>query len=263
MRGRSVPAQQQRESFHILTLAHCKSQRPVAMPHLPLPTNTATLEDSEADPDNDAFKSPTLPTARLALDCSSTMTDTAGDLDASSDNGSESVASTNMPSITTVFFTASEHRSSSPTRSSATNYFVVEDVAVVKVTSLEHFREIFRKFDISDRVRSVSPRPSGYGGSADVKQATVGEDLVALKIPRASNPELRLVQRLASEIAVCSTLSDPNILPFLGLYWDASELPAIVTPWCGNGNIVAYMKEKARQLQPEDLISVQLRLFMG
>lgn len=51
------------------------------------------------------------------------------------------------------------------------SYYSVQDNAVVRVADIEACKREFRHLDVTGRVNNISPRTSGRGGSADVRQA--------------------------------------------------------------------------------------------
>ena len=74
-----------------------------------------------------------------------------------------------------------------------------------------------------------------------------------------------MVQRFEKEVEVWSKLEHPNILPFYGLFWGIGDLPAMVAPWCSNGDIrnYAHLQEDHSDLDGLKLdLASHLRLCM-
>lgn len=61
-------------------------------------------------------------------------------------------------------------------------------------------------------------------------------------------------QRIKRETVIWTTAAHPNILPFVG-YQIVDEDPMLVSPWCKNGNLSAYIKA-----QPEITRSQKIKL---
>ncbi|KZV83311.1 kinase-like protein, partial [Exidia glandulosa HHB12029] len=80
--------------------------------------------------------------------------------------------------------------------------------------------------DITLEISNISTHPCRRGGMADVYDA----DWITSR-------------RKQREIEVWKQLRHTNILPFCGLYtgplW---KLPALVSPWCRNGDVNSYLK---------------------
>lgn len=72
---------------------------------------------------------------------------------------------------TTTFYTASMRESDLSLATRSTAYYSVEDHAVVKIANTAEFRSAFRDIDVTHLITDIANRPSGLGGSADVKQA--------------------------------------------------------------------------------------------
>lgn len=69
------------------------------------------------------------------------------------------------------FHTAEEYRTSRFTIATFTTYYSVQDSAVVKIAKISDFHRAFRDLNVTSLVRNVAAHPSGFGGSADVRQA--------------------------------------------------------------------------------------------
>ncbi|KZV82670.1 kinase-like protein [Exidia glandulosa HHB12029] len=108
--------------------------------------------------------------------------------------------------------------------------------------------------DITPHISHVSPEPCKRGGMADIFDGiwtnTNGKQKVAIKVVRVpdSAGAVRLALKLRQEVEVWNQLNHPNILPFCGLYsrplW---KLSAMVSPWCRNGDMNAYLKACERR----------------
>lgn len=185
-------------------------------------------------------------------------------------------------SSTASYYTAEERNDTGRgSFASAATYHSVEDRAVVNhMLNIDDFRHEFRELDVTASIHNVSPHPSGFGGSADIRQADfdrysrpggyrrvrlpssharpltiyIGRFESSSRSQRrhwcpagtfssrtANRPLTASMQRFAREIGVWRTLFHRNVLPLYGLYWGDSFLPAIVSPWYKNGNINEYI----------------------
>ncbi|KZV96314.1 kinase-like protein [Exidia glandulosa HHB12029] len=107
--------------------------------------------------------------------------------------------------------------------------------------------------DITPDIEHISQRVA-FGGMADIHTATWmsadGPLKVAVKIIRTTDSvDSGILRRYRREIALWRGIRHPNLLPFCGLYSGTSALPAMVSPWCDNGDIVHYLR--TRQYDPE------------
>ncbi|KAJ3566750.1 hypothetical protein NP233_g6801 [Leucocoprinus birnbaumii] len=92
------------------------------------------------------------------------------------------------------------------------------------------------------------------GGCSDIFIGTyssegAGTMNVAIKVLRISNTHdqenvVKIKTRLIRETTVWTTLNHPNILPFLGLDHSLGRegCPALISPFCQKGDIMAYLK---------------------
>lgn len=64
--------------------------------------------------------------------------------------------------------------------------------------------------------------------------------------PRARDYLTPVLQRFAREVAVWRTFKHPNLLPLYGLSWIPAlcDLPAMVSPWYGNGTVLDYLAQQ-------------------
>jgi len=77
---------------------------------------------------------------------------------------------------------------------------------------------------------------------------------VAIKVMRgapAHNGELhkRVREMLKMHAEAWLSLKHPNVLPFYGISNDFGYLPALIVEYCGNGNIIEFLKDK--ELKPD------------
>ncbi|TDL14291.1 kinase-like protein [Rickenella mellea] len=107
--------------------------------------------------------------------------------------------------------------------------------------------------DLTDDVTRIGEGPIAHGAFADVWKG-IWKDrndknrskLVALKVLRTvmmKNVQETLLKRLRDEVLAWHRLEHPNIAPLYGVMQLPSTL-AMVSPWCDNGTIVKYLKEK-------------------
>ena len=73
------------------------------------------------------------------------------------------------------------------------------------------------------------------------------------------------------EISLWHEVEHANILPLCGLFWSSkAEVPALVSPWCEDGDIVTYIKQQETGIERDSLklqlvcgmLSSQVRLTM-
>lgn len=76
-----------------------------------------------------------------------------------------------------------------------------------------------------------------------------------VKLPDANVGDDRFKTRIKRETVIWTTAAHPNILPFVG-YQIVDEDPMLVSPWCKNGNLSAYIKA-----QPEITRSQKIKLL--
>lgn len=109
-------------------------------------------------------------------------------------------------------------------------------------------RALFVDEDITNQISNVAPHVSGGGAFSDVYQAefstTKGNVKVAVKSIREYTSKQKALTTLKKEINVWCKLQHPNILPLYGISWTHGQrtLPGMVSPWCSNGDIRAYLE---------------------
>ncbi|KZV99868.1 hypothetical protein EXIGLDRAFT_198148 [Exidia glandulosa HHB12029] len=109
--------------------------------------------------------------------------------------------------------------------------------------------------DITHQIRDVSYRPVGHGGYSDIYTGVWSSQTGELKIQK-------IQRRLKRELRVWRGLSHRNVQRFIGIYKGIGPLPALVSPWCANGNIKSFI---LRQLSdpsvgPAKLDNIKLNL---
>ncbi|KZV80608.1 kinase-like protein [Exidia glandulosa HHB12029] len=127
----------------------------------------------------------------------------------------------------------------------------------------------FSASNVTQYIRDVSLRPVRHGGPSDIYMGRCSMSSghivkVALKVHRvAGTASAKLIRRLNREISVWQNVNHPCIHPFLGLYWglSSSSLPAMVSPWCQNGDIMSYLA--ARERSGVDISSLKLDLLVN
>ncbi|KAG6825508.1 hypothetical protein H0H92_003435 [Tricholoma furcatifolium] len=81
------------------------------------------------------------------------------------------------------------------------------------------------------------------GGFADIYQGNFQGQLVCVKVIRpAKNTQDDVRKTTLNEAVLCGSLSHPNIVPFLGVYFKGNA-PSLVFLWMGNGNLVSYLEK--------------------
>ncbi|KZV78707.1 WD40 repeat-like protein [Exidia glandulosa HHB12029] len=123
--------------------------------------------------------------------------------------------------------------------------------------------------DITKEVHDVSLRPVGHGGYSDIYTGTwsspMGELAVAIKVVRAApaDPGIKKIQRrLEKEISVWKGLVHHNVQKLSGLYTGVGLLPALVSPWCKNGDINSFV-QRLKSHPDVKLEKVKLDLLIG
>ncbi|KZV88419.1 kinase-like protein [Exidia glandulosa HHB12029] len=103
--------------------------------------------------------------------------------------------------------------------------------------------------DITPHISNVTARPHGFGGLSDIYQGLYKSGnhstKVAIKVIRATAAiGETILKRHRQEVAVWREINHANLLPMFGLYSGIGVLPAMVSPWCDNGDIKTYLKTK-------------------
>lgn len=120
---------------------------------------------------------------------------------------------------------------------------------ILQAQARHHNRDSLWAFcrNLMEEIYNMTPRPCMFGGLADVYRAAwISEDVnmhVAIKVQRSRQPD-KALRRLRHEVKVWLQLDHPNVLPLCGLYFGISDLPALVSPWCNNGDIGSYLKTR-------------------
>ncbi|KZV82678.1 kinase-like protein [Exidia glandulosa HHB12029] len=103
---------------------------------------------------------------------------------------------------------------------------------------------------ITSEIEELSTSASKHGGMADIYEARwrpSGSRVsvrVAVKVMRFGRGAVvkKAFKRLSNEVEVWRTLEHRNVLPFYGLCaWAKTNIPALISPWCHNGDITAYI----------------------
>ncbi|KZV98290.1 kinase-like protein [Exidia glandulosa HHB12029] len=128
----------------------------------------------------------------------------------------------------------------------------------------------FTAADLTSFVHNVSRLPVTHGGPTDIYDGSYlrrdGQMIkVALKVHRVvGSPSAKLIKHLNREITVWASIDNPFIQPFFGLYWGMGrELPALVSPWCDNGDINTYLERQKSRLPEEALEALKLDLLIN
>lgn len=103
--------------------------------------------------------------------------------------------------------------------------------------------------DLTDRITRTSPFYSAGGGFGDIWRCTLQtgltQDVVAVKAIRFQSGEVDASQEqaLRRELGMWKRLDHINILPLLGIARDFSPSISMVSPWCENGSLAAYLQK--------------------
>ncbi|KZV79320.1 kinase-like protein [Exidia glandulosa HHB12029] len=127
--------------------------------------------------------------------------------------------------------------------------------------------------DLTSEVFDVTPRPCGIGGVSDVYSATwIANEAVdstgnmfmkvAVKVVRVrKQSHEKTLKRLRREIHVWEQLNHNNVLPLCGVYFGLGDLPALISPWCENGDICDYLAKRQAEFVC-DMHDLKLRLLL-
>jgi serine/threonine protein kinase len=103
--------------------------------------------------------------------------------------------------------------------------------------------------DLTDRITRTSPFYSAGGGFGDIWRCTLQtgttQDVVAVKAIRFQSGEVGASQEkaLRRELEMWKRLVHMNILPLLGIARGFSPSISMVSPWCENGSLAAYLQK--------------------
>ncbi|KAG1722278.1 kinase-like domain-containing protein [Suillus occidentalis] len=103
--------------------------------------------------------------------------------------------------------------------------------------------------DLTDCITRTSPFYSAGGGFGDIwrclLQTGATQDVVAVKAIRFQPGEVGESQEkaLRRELGTWKRLSHKNILPLLGIARGFSPSISMVSPWCENGSLAAYLQK--------------------
>ncbi|KAG8947736.1 copper transport protein ctr1 [Tulasnella sp. 424] len=98
----------------------------------------------------------------------------------------------------------------------------------------------------------------GIGGFGEVRVATLDDPesskILAVKILKSHGSKAeraRVAVRLAREVCIMSTLSHPNIVPFIGFYVDKTDLrtACVIMPYMSKGNVEEYLEDNDVDIQ--------------
>ncbi|KZV98302.1 kinase-like protein [Exidia glandulosa HHB12029] len=125
----------------------------------------------------------------------------------------------------------------------------------------------FAAADLTSHVYNVSQRPVRHGGLSDIYSGYCAINgrraMVALKVHRIAGPATeKIKRRITREISVWKSVDHPFTQPLLGLYLGIVELPAMVSPWCNNGDINAYLRSRSQDITEQKLESLSLTLLV-
>ncbi|KAG1854798.1 kinase-like domain-containing protein [Suillus subalutaceus] len=103
--------------------------------------------------------------------------------------------------------------------------------------------------DLTDRITRTSPFCSAGGGFGDIwrcaLQTGATQDVVAVKAIRFQSGEVSASHEkaLRRELEMWKILVHINILPLLGIARNFSPSISMVSPWCENGSLAAYLQQ--------------------
>ncbi|KIJ52444.1 hypothetical protein M422DRAFT_243228 [Sphaerobolus stellatus SS14] len=123
------------------------------------------------------------------------------------------------------------------------------------------------RFCLDGKISEISKNPVDGGGYSDIWTGMLYDERVAIKILRQfsvsvkARVESKLSKRVWREYMIWSTLSHPNILPFLGFSNDFTEMaafniPALISPWMSNGTLVSYLEGNPNKRNASMLLGI-------
>ncbi|KAG6807417.1 hypothetical protein H0H92_007613 [Tricholoma furcatifolium] len=90
---------------------------------------------------------------------------------------------------------------------------------------------------------TISGTRMASGGFADIYQGNFHGQLLCVKVIRAAKHTQDVVRKnTLNEAVLCGSLSHPNIVPFLGVYFKRNA-PSLVFLWMKYGDLVTYLKQ--------------------
>ncbi|KAG6807802.1 hypothetical protein H0H92_006368 [Tricholoma furcatifolium] len=111
-----------------------------------------------------------------------------------------------------------------------------------------------------DGVTISDTREVVSGGFADIYRGNVRGQLVCVKVIRpAGNTQDDVRKGFMDEAILCGSLSHPNIVPLLGVYFKGTT-QWLVYPWMKNGDLVLYLKRYPLSSRAQLLHDVTLGL---
>ncbi|KIJ27046.1 hypothetical protein M422DRAFT_127665, partial [Sphaerobolus stellatus SS14] len=121
------------------------------------------------------------------------------------------------------------------------------------------------------KITDVSKNLVAGGGFSDIWLGKLDGESVAIKRLRSfsvaakSKIKPKLFQRVWREYMIWSSLSHPNILPFLGysnIFSESQnascEVPALISPWMSNGTLLQYLEENLKPNPDKLLMLVEI-----
>ncbi|TFK20896.1 kinase-like protein [Coprinopsis marcescibilis] len=132
-----------------------------------------------------------------------------------------------------------------------------EKLDPVRPTILRALTEVSRETTVCPEalvhksVKNISNYVVGVGGFSDVWKGELYSEPVAIKVMRCRTYKLdemnRAMKDYSREAMIWSQLHHPNILPFYGIYYWATEPDklriSLLSPWMENGDISKYLKQ--------------------
>ncbi|KAG5634198.1 hypothetical protein H0H81_002972, partial [Sphagnurus paluster] len=97
-------------------------------------------------------------------------------------------------------------------------------------------------------IHQVDENPVGGGGFADVYKGSYNDKYVCLKAIRTYKDSTteKIAKKIASEAMLWSQLSNPNVIPFYGLYRPSNQNSiklALVSAWAENGTVIEFLEK--------------------
>ncbi|KAG6822536.1 hypothetical protein H0H92_013497, partial [Tricholoma furcatifolium] len=97
------------------------------------------------------------------------------------------------------------------------------------------------RYNVSDGV-TISSGWVTNGGVADIYQGDFQGQFICVKVNKEAKDKQDAVRKnTLKEAVLCGSLSHPNIVPFIGVYFNGIT-PTLVYPWMGNGDLLSYLK---------------------
>ncbi|KAG6824126.1 hypothetical protein H0H92_007943, partial [Tricholoma furcatifolium] len=117
----------------------------------------------------------------------------------------------------------------------------LESQIIVRLEQVNKTGILPARYNVSDGV-TISGDWVTNGGVADIYQGDFQGQLICVKVNKEAKDTQDAVRKnTLKEAVLCGSLSHPNIVPFIGVYFNGMT-PTLVYPWMRNGDLLSYLK---------------------